>query len=554
MNTCWQVFRVWSFCAGCAPQKVRDGGTPSPARGTRALPGVRAVVLALLLSLGCALGDDLSQQLESQVLAVRRDAAFQLHKLGPAAQPALPALIKALDDPDKQVWSDAIAAIANIGAGAKEAIPALLDALDSRKARGGRERDRRQAFVRSAHALSRIGPAAIPPLIAALSGADAILRAGAARALGEMGAAGKAAIPGLRANLGHREPAVRQETIDALAQIGEVAPLVSALGGKESLERSGAALALAQIGREAKDAAPALEKLLGKETDASVRAAALTALAKVSPDPAKALPQLLAALKSDNDELRHAATNALLLLRPASAALLTMLHDPNVEHARRAASLLGRLGTADAAPAIVQLALKRPEPVLIESLAQIGAPAVPALIAALDSQNPDALTQDHWLVQCLKTFGPPAIAPLSAALESKNIGARFGAARVLGEMGVQAKPAVNALLPLTADADPRVRAMALGALVAAQAEPRVLLPKLKTALSDPVPIVRVTSAQLIPYLGADGSALVPALIAAMKDDNALASKAARHALEPLVGAGLPEAADRAAREALEQAK
>ena len=103
----------------------------------------------------------LSEKLASSEKEIRREAAFQLDRLGLEGREALPALIKGLSDSDKQVWSSCVSAIAKIGPAATDAIPALLGDLDSRKARGGREREKRQALVRSAHALSCIGAAAI---------------------------------------------------------------------------------------------------------------------------------------------------------------------------------------------------------------------------------------------------------------------------------------------------------------------------------------------------------------------------------------------------------
>jgi len=58
--------------------------------------------------------ENLATQLASPDRDVKREAVYQLEKAGPAAKPALPALIKALDDNDKQVWNGAIAAIAKL--------------------------------------------------------------------------------------------------------------------------------------------------------------------------------------------------------------------------------------------------------------------------------------------------------------------------------------------------------------------------------------------------------------------------------------------------------
>src|SRR4051812_26094042 len=71
----------------------------------------------------------LAPQLGSPDVAVKREAIYQLGKAGPGAKAALPAVITALDDPDKQVWTGALAVIANIGPEAAEAVPMIIQGL-----------------------------------------------------------------------------------------------------------------------------------------------------------------------------------------------------------------------------------------------------------------------------------------------------------------------------------------------------------------------------------------------------------------------------------------
>jgi HEAT repeat protein len=484
--------------------------------------------------------DTLVQNLSASAVEVRRDAAYRLNQLGPKAQPALPALIKALDDPDKQVWAQAIGAIAKLGPAAHEAIPVLLGALDTRERRGRRERDRVQTIVRSAYALSRIGPAAIPPLIQALESDDSGVRAGAAKALGGMGPAAKVAIPALRANLGHGDGFVRREVVDALGQIGAAASgsMIEALTWNEPAQRISAALALGQIGREAKGAEPALRSLLVKEGDPLVRAAVLTALPKVSVAPGLTVPLLIGGLRSDQEVTRSAATGALLAIRsPDEAtvpALVAMLQDPNPALAERAATVLSRLGSATrpAVPEIVALALKNqpPSQPLRDALIQIGAPAAPLLVAAFGGQNPDVFTKEQWLVQCLKATGVSAVPALTTGLVDAQLAVRFGAVRTLGEIGSTAKPAIPALLLLTADPDPRLRAATLGTLAAVHAEPAILLPKIQAGIGDPVAVVRLVAIQLVPSLGKDSAALDALLQAALQDGEESVRNAAREVI------------------------
>ena len=112
----------------------------------------------------------LARQVESPDREIRREATHQLARIGEPAKEALPALIKALGDDDKQVWSNAVTAIANLGPAAESAIPVLIESFDSKRRGGGRRQyDRQQIVLRSAHALSKIGKAAIEPLLQALN-------------------------------------------------------------------------------------------------------------------------------------------------------------------------------------------------------------------------------------------------------------------------------------------------------------------------------------------------------------------------------------------------
>ena len=203
-----------------------------------------------------------------------------------------------LDDTDKQVWSFAISAIANIGPDAKEAIPALIEGFGNRKSRG-RDRDRRQVQTRCAFALSRIGAAAIPPLIEALNSEENTVRAGAAKALAGMGADASPAIPALITNL-KNEDDVRREAAEALGAIGAagIQPLAASLNSADARERAGAAMALALAGTGAKEIAPAFLDLAKKETDPAVRVALLTALPKIGVDARESVPLLVSGVAS----------------------------------------------------------------------------------------------------------------------------------------------------------------------------------------------------------------------------------------------------------------
>ncbi len=493
--------------------------------------------------------DKLVAQLSASDVAARREAIYRISKFGPGAKDALPAVIAALGDSDKQVWSLAIGTIADLGPAAAAAVPVLIDGLDPRQTSGPRYRKGSEVPFRSAYALSRIGPSAIPPLLETLKSNDPFARAAAARALGGMGPAAKNAIPPLIENLRGDEPLERRETIDALGAIGRecVAPLAAALGSGEASVRAGAALSLAQIGAEAKSLAPKIADLAATEHDPAVRGALFAAIPKLGVDPARGVPILIAGIRDDSATIRHDATNAIYVYRAAHpqivAALTTLLRDVNQTTSERGAAVLGRLGpvAAPAVEALLEVARRRTptNPIYLETLGRIGADAVPGIMRAVEKENPDAITKDHWSVRCVPVIGGEALPALAKALGDRSASVRVFAACGLGELGAVAAPIFDALKTATADADPRVRAAALAALVGTKAHTVVALSKVEAGLKDPAPNVRRTAAGLVDSLGELARSVAPTLLAALADSDPNVRLAVIDALPAVAGAARP---------------
>ena len=465
----------------------------------------------------------LSQELGAPNVATRRDAAYSLDRMGSAAKEALSALIRALDDSDKQVWSFSISAIANIGPDAKDAIPALIEGMGNRKSRG-RDRERLQARTRSAFALSRIGTVAIPPLMDALKSDDNGLRAGAAKALAGMGGDASPAISALIANL-NADDEVRGETAEALGAIGEgaVKPLADALKSADARARAGAAMALALVGPAAKESAPAFPELLKTESDPAVRAALLSALPKIGLDPRAAVPLLIGGIKDDDERVRHAAINALVPMRAGRelslAALTALLKDENAANRQRAARALGRMGpdASPAVPALIEAARTSPaDASLANALAEIGPASLPAILSALrDAPAPDA----GRLLGLLRGFGAPAGPALVEALKHPAGQVRAAAALALGGIGHGAKVAQEPLFAQAADAEAPPRAAALRALVALEADSQRLKPMLESALRDAAPDVRRAGAAGLARYGGANALGVAGLVELLDDEN-----------------------------------
>ena len=396
----------------------------------------------------------LAEQLAASDRDTRREAGYRLEKLGPAARPALPALIRAIEDSDKQVWANALAAIAAIGPDAAEAIPQLVDAFDSRKGADYRQRDKSQKLMRAAHALARIGDAARPALIGALKADDTGLRLGAAKALGGMGAHASDAIPALIENLGHADEDLRNEVIGTLGLIGTdaVAPLTKSLSWPEPKLRIGSARALAEIGLPASSAGPELLARLAAEKEQDVRIAWLGVLPRFGLPQEKIVAPLMRAFREGDEQLRSAALNGLLLIRPAEKAavpaLAALLEDSQAGMSERAALALGRFGPAarSALPRLVTLAQGREA--YRTALTEIGGPAVPEVMRQIEKLPPASLNRDHWAIKLLSGIGAAGLPELMKALDSPAASVRVAALGALNELGEQSREARSAVLKI----------------------------------------------------------------------------------------------------------
>lgn len=138
-----------------------------------------------------------------------------LEALGPAAAPAGPALVKALNDPQRFVRWAAARALGKVGAvEPKTAIPALIQMLSD---------DDVDLRAAAAATLAVYGPAArtaAPALLGALASEDTALRVAALRALEQIGLESSAALPVIRDALEARDATVRQGAARLLGKLG----------------------------------------------------------------------------------------------------------------------------------------------------------------------------------------------------------------------------------------------------------------------------------------------------------------------------------------------
>ncbi|WP_419193651.1 HEAT repeat domain-containing protein [Kolteria novifilia] len=216
-------------------------------------------------------------------IEVQRAAAFALTTMGPAAKDAVPALMKATKSDDLSLKTHAVVALGNIGPAAKPAIPNLVDIL--------KNAEKYTTRSEAAGALARIGPAAIPALIKLVEDdKDVAVKETAVRALGQIGPPAQSVLPQvLEVAKVNDDPTLRRAIFVAFGQIGlddksraiVIPMLIDALSKDRVEARYNAAYALGRMGAKAKQAIPALKATAKDDKDESVRKAATRALQRM---------------------------------------------------------------------------------------------------------------------------------------------------------------------------------------------------------------------------------------------------------------------------------
>ena len=228
------------------------------------------------------------------------------------------------------------------------------------------------------------------------------------------------------------------------------------------------ALAVASAARAAQDApanpppgtrSAALEAALD-------RPGAPDAWALVRAFRASAFEPLVTALASERPDVRRNAALALGELGDARAveplaAILKDVKDPARDAAREALVKIGPL----AVPVLVrELGPRVPRQDILDAIRRIGPGAAKSLAEALRTASPEARYAIGELLDKMDKRG--ALPTLIDLLKDKDIGARVSAARFLGGMKGEAKPAVPALIAALDDPQQPVRGAAVEALCA----------------------------------------------------------------------------------------
>jgi len=352
---------------------------------------------------------------------VQLTAADLLRRIGGADEEAVEILVREILDREP---NNAAEALPKFGAIAQKAVPQLLAALD--------EKDRWRA-QRALEGLQKLGPlpeAVVPYLVKRLRHDDRTVRREAATWLAATGLQAQAAVPALLEALKDAEGYVRSEAVEALGRIGPTDAVISevrkALDDPEAWVRAAAVKTWEKIGPSSEAIAVFMKGLHDK--DDYVRICARTAFERlVGKDPAAA-PALLGALRDESPLVREAAAIVLggaAKDRPVRLALEAMLSDADARVRFAAAISMVADGryNEQIKDALTELLTHRDEGVRggavyrLSKVANRDPVLLPLFVAALKAG------ENWWSYEALRSYGPaaaPAVPELVALMDSKE--------------------------------------------------------------------------------------------------------------------------------------
>ncbi|MCX7854524.1 MAG: HEAT repeat domain-containing protein [Anaerolineae bacterium] len=243
--------------------------------------------------------------------------------------------------------------------------------------------------------------------------------------------------------------------------------LIWALRSPYWADRKYAVMALEKLGPAAREAIPALTRVLEDGTP-DVRGRAVRALGDIGPE---AIPALTLALGDGDPRIRKSAIWELGKIGPDAVPILTeLLWDEDPEIRRHAVWALG----------------------------DIGREGVPGLIQALRDEDPDVRWAAAWTLGEIGPKAEDAVPALIEALRDEDPDVRRTSAWALGAIGVQREGVVPALIQtLEGDEDPSARELAAWALGALRPKVEEVVPALIRALGDDHPEVRWVAASAL---------------------------------------------------------
>ena len=424
-------------------------------------------------------------------------------------------LIEQLKSSDLEQREAAIDALGQLGPAAASATLELAAELEDKS-----------EIIRAhaAHALMQIGPeaaAAAPALAKAMSDPDYHVRRMSVAALEKIHPDPSVVVKALGKALADADPSVRVAALHTLTEYSKDAVPVLSEALENENTRYWSALALGELGPEAKAAVPALAKALSDERP-TVQRELLIALARIGPDSAPAVPAIIPLLQSKDDTVAHAAGFALGSIGPGAASATEALKksmdgkdqmeecvncwalariEPKNEAAREHALAMLFETVKDKNPRVQSAAIR--------GLMDLRAPAGP-LVAALEhvvlNGEEPAVSE---ALGALTMMGDAAAEVLDDALMRPETRGR--AALLIAYMGPKAKSTVPALAKALDDKDPDVRREVLFALAAIGPDAALATPAIVGDLSDPNIPNRAVAAFALGKIGPAAKEALPKL-------------------------------------------
>jgi HEAT repeat protein len=294
-----------------------------------------ALALALGLSTACATATGPVDETSTEVLLPEGDlgllvedllygspeerlrAIDDIAGLGADGRPAAKYLIDVMQSDLPAVRVEAARALPQVSPSVDEAVPALAEALED-------EDD--EVVQAAAESLATFGAAAVNPLVGALKSERSLVRSSAATALGVIGTDAERATGTLLGLMGDPDAEVRSMAARTLGHVATntttaVQALVRALDDQDQDVRANAAWSIGEHGGKARWAVlPLVDSL--RDSNPEVRAQSATALGKMGSHASQATLDLSSVLKEDGDEsVRRECIEALRLIRGEEAVL-----------------------------------------------------------------------------------------------------------------------------------------------------------------------------------------------------------------------------------------
>jgi HEAT repeat protein len=393
-------------------------------------------------------------------------------------KPAVPALVKLLDNEDSAPWG--CIALAAIGPDAAEAVPTLAKLLGN----GHQPKLRLEAAM----ALSSIGPeaaSALPELLNSLDKNDPVVMPGAIFAIGRLGALGRPAEKKLRDLVARGDPFTRVIGTWAICKINpdnqkliadSLPVLVTALIDKEPRTRAAATKSIVDLKPRPALLMPAIDKIMD-----AVRPDSMNNIVEAVADAGvPAVPILVKALSDESQRPKVAAILGRLgpEAKEAAPALANILEKDKSPAARREALIaLGSIGpfAAEQSPAIAK--------VLKDNDVQLRA----AACYALGKIGPLAVGSKSELLDCVKSDD-----------ELCSMAAAWALTRVDPNCPEGAHKSVPCLVKALYNPDAHIRMEAVTALQSLGAQAQEAIPALKkVAADDPQAVIRIAAGEAI---------------------------------------------------------